>query len=185
MVSDPVGMHYVESFARPGGNVTGFTPFEPSLGGKWLATLKEIAPQVEHIGLIYNPEPGNNAGAFRNAIDESATQLKIASIESPGGDSADIERLITDLGKKPHSGLIFLPDALTFFLREQMVPLVNRNRLPAIYPLRDFCTAGGLISYGVDINLVVRGAATYVDRILRGRGRPSFPFRPPPTSNWW
>lgn len=179
MVSDPVGMRYVESFAHPGGNVTGFTPFEPSLGGKWLSVLKEIAPQIEHIGLIYNPEPGNNAGAFRKAIDEFATQLRIASIENPAGDSADIERLITDLGTKPDSGLIFLPDSLTSDRREEMVALVNRNRLPAIYPLRYFCTAGGLISYGVDLSLVLRGAATYVDRILRGAKPSELPVQAP------
>jgi len=167
MVSDPVGMRYVESFAHPGGNVTGFTPFEPSLGGKWLSVLKEIAPQIEHIGLIYNPEPGNNAGAFRKAI------------ENPAGDSADIERLITDLGTKPDSGLIFLPDSLTSDRREEMVALVNRNRLPAIYPLRYFCTAGGLISYGVDLSLVLRGAATYVDRILRGAKPSELPVQAP------
>jgi len=179
MVSDPVGMRYVESFAHPGRNVTGFTPFEPSLGGKWLSVLKEIAPQIEHIGLIYNPEPGNNAGAFRKAIDEFATQLRIASIENPAGDSADIERLITDLGTKPDSGLIFLPDSLTSDRREEMVALVNRNRLPAIYPLRYFCTAGGLISYGVDLSLVLRGAATYVDRILRGAKPSELPVQAP------
>ena len=179
MVSDPVGMRYVESFAHPGGNVTGFTPFEPSFGGKWLSVLKEIAPQIEHIGLIYNPEPGNNAGAFRKAIDEFATQLRIASIENPAGDSADIERLITDLGTKPDSGLIFLPDSLTSDRREEMVALVNRNRLPAIYPLRYFCTAGGLISYGVDLSLVLRGAATYVDRILRGAKPSELPVQAP------
>jgi len=179
MVSDPIGMRYVESFAHPGGNVTGFTPFEPSLGGKWLATLKEIAPQIEHIGLIYNPEPGNNAGAFRKAIDDIAAQLGISSIENPSGDSADIARLIADLGKRPNSGLIFLPDSLTSDRREQMVELVNRARLPAIYPLRYFCTAGGLISYGVDLTLVIRGAATYVDRILRGAKASELPVQAP------
>jgi putative ABC transport system substrate-binding protein len=179
MVSDPIGMHYVESFARPGGNVTGFTPFEPSLGGKWLSTLKEVAPHIERIGLIYNPEPGNNAGAFRKAIDDTAAQLKISSIENPAGDSADIEHLITDLGKKPNSGLIFLPDSLTYDRREEMVALVNRNRLPAIYPLRYFCTTGGLISYGVDINRVIRGSATYVDRILRGARPSELPVQAP------
>jgi putative ABC transport system substrate-binding protein len=76
MVSDPVGMHYVDSYPHPGRNIAGFTPFEPSLGAKWLSTLKEIAPDIEHIGLVYNPEPGNNAAAFRKAIDEVAAQLK-------------------------------------------------------------------------------------------------------------
>jgi putative tryptophan/tyrosine transport system substrate-binding protein len=71
MVSDPVGMHYVERFSRPGGNATGFTPFEPSLGGKWVQLLKEMTPNIEHIGIVYNPEPGNNSQAFRKSIDEA------------------------------------------------------------------------------------------------------------------
>src|SRR6478672_10061079 len=110
MVSDPVGMHYVESFSRPGGNVTGFTPFEPSLGGKWAALIKEVAPNVEHLGIVYNPEPGNNSSAFRGSIDEVASKVGISSIMTPKGDSFDIDRLIRSL-KEPNGGLIFLPDA--------------------------------------------------------------------------
>src|SRR3984893_11109748 len=113
MVSDPVGMHYVESFSRPGGNVTGFTPFEPTLGCKWLSLLKEAAPNVEHIGIVYNPEPGNNSSAFRKSIDEVASKLGIVSVETPIGDSSDIDRLIRSLKDEPNCGLIFLPDAIT------------------------------------------------------------------------
>src|ERR1035437_856074 len=151
MVSDPVGMHYIESFSRPGGNVTGFTPFEPSLGGKWVSMIKEVAPNVEHIGIVYNPEPGNNSSAFRKSIDEVASKVGIASIETPSGDSSDIDRLIRSLKDEPNSGLIFLPDAITFVRRVQITALVAQCRLPAIYPLRFFCEAGGLMSYGVKI----------------------------------
>ena len=105
LVSDPVGMGYVESFSRPGGNVTGFTPFEPSLGGKWVSLLKEIAPSIQNIGLVYNPEPGNNAAAFRKSIDEIANRCGIVSIEEPVGDSSSIQRLILSLKDKPQSGL--------------------------------------------------------------------------------
>ena len=94
MVSDPVGMHYVESFSRPGGNATGFTPFEPTLGGKWVSLLKEAAPNIEHIGVVYNPEPGNNSSAFRKSIDEVVNKVGIVSVETPSGDSSDIDRLI-------------------------------------------------------------------------------------------
>ena len=113
------------------------------------------------------------------AVDKVAAQLKIASIENPAGDRADIERLIRDLGQKPGSGLIFLPDALTSARHEQIVSLVNGLRLPAIYPLRYFCTAGGLVSYGVDQDKVIRGAATYVDRILRGAKPEDLPVQAP------
>jgi putative tryptophan/tyrosine transport system substrate-binding protein len=179
MVSDPVGMHYVESFSRPGGNVTGFTPFEPSLGGKWVSLIKEVAPNVEHIGIVYNPEPGNNSSAFRKSIDEVASKVGIASIETPSGDSSDIDRLIRSLKDEPNSGLIFLPDAITSVRRVQITALVAQCRLPAIYPLRIFCEAGGLMSYGVKIEKIFAGAASYVDRILRGANPAELPVQVP------
>jgi putative ABC transport system substrate-binding protein len=179
MVSDPVGMHYVESFSRPGGNVTGFTPFEPSLGGKWVSLIKEVAPAIEHIGIVYNPEPGNNSSAFRKSIDEVASKVGIVSIETPNGDSSDIDRLIRSLKDEPNSGLIFLPDAITFVRRVQIAVLVAQCRLPAIYPLRYFCEAGGLMSYGVKIEKIIADAASYVDRILRGASPAELPVQAP------
>ena len=179
MVSDPVGMRYVESFSRPGGNVTGFTPFEPSLGGKWVSLIKEVVPNVEHIGIVYNPEPGNNSAAFRNSIDEIAGKVGIASIETPSGDSSDIERLIRSLKDRPNSGLIFLPDAITFVRRVQVTALVAECKLPAIYPFRFFCDAGGLVSYGVKIEKIIASAASYVDRILRGTNPAELPVQAP------
>ena len=179
MVSDPVGMHYVESFSKPGGNVTGFTPFEPSLGGKWVALIKEVAPNVEHIGIVYNPEPGNNSSAFRKSIDEVASKAGIASIKTPSGDSSDIDRLIRSLKDEPNSGLIFLPDAITAVRRVQITALVAQCRLPAIYPLRLFCDAGGLVSYGVNVDKNIAGAASYIDRILRGANPAELPVQAP------
>ncbi len=179
MVSDPVGMHYVESFSKPGGTVTGFTPFEPSLGGKWVSLLKEVAPNVEHIGIVYNPEPGNNSAKFRNSIDDVANKVGIASIETPSGDSSDIDRLIRSLKDEPNAGLIFLPDAITSARRVQITALAAQCRLPAIYPLRQFCEAGGLISYGVKIDNIVRGAVSYIDRILRGANPAELPVQAP------
>jgi putative ABC transport system substrate-binding protein len=179
MVSDPVGMHYVESFSRPGGNATGFTPFEPSLGGKWVSLLKEAAPSVEHIGIVYNLEPGNNSLAFRKSIDEVANKIGIASIETPSGDSSDIDRLIRSLKDEPNNGLIFLPDAITGVRRVQITALVAQCRLPAIYPLRLFCEVGGLMSYGVKTEKIVAGAASYVDRILRGANPAELPVQAP------
>jgi putative tryptophan/tyrosine transport system substrate-binding protein len=179
MVSDPVGMHYVESFSRPGGNVTGFAPFEPTLGGKWASLLKEAAPNVEHLGIVYNPEPGNNSEAFRKSIDEAAKQLEIISIETPSGDSSDINRLIRSLKDEPNNGLIFLPDAITAVRRVQITALVMECRLPAIYPLRLFCEVGGLMSYGVKVDKIIAGAASYVDRILRGANPAELPVQAP------
>ena len=179
MVSDPIGMHYVESFSKPGSNVTGFTPFEPSLGGKWVSLLKEVAPNVEHIGIMYNPEPGNNSAKFHDSIYDAAKQAGIASIETPSGASSDIDRLIRALKDKPNSGLIFLPDAITSARRVEITTLVAKCGLPAIYPLRFFCEAGGLISYGVKIDSIIRGALSYVDRILRGANPAELPVQAP------
>jgi putative tryptophan/tyrosine transport system substrate-binding protein len=179
MVSDPVGMHYVESFSRPGGNATGFTPFEPTLGGKWVSLLKEAAPNIEHIGVVYNPEPGNNSSAFRKSIDEVVNKVGIVSVETPSGDSSDIDRLIRSLKDEPNSGLVFLPDAITGARRVQITALVAQCRLPAIYPLRLFCEAGGLMSYGVKIDKILAGAASYVDRILRGANPAELPVQAP------
>jgi len=178
-VSDPVGMHYVESLSRPGGNATGFTPFEPSLGGKWVSLLKEAAPNVEHLGIVYNPEPGNNSAAFRKSIDEVSNQLEINSIETPSGDSSDIDRLIHSLKDKPNSGLVFLPDAITAVRRVQITALVAQCRLPAVYPLRSYCEVGGLMSYGVKTDKLLADAASYVDRILRGAKPAELPVQAP------
>jgi putative tryptophan/tyrosine transport system substrate-binding protein len=179
MVSDPVGMHYVESFARPGGNVTGFTPFEPSLGGKWVALLKEIAPGVDRLGIIYNPEPGNNAAAFRKSIDEVAKKTGITSIETPQADMAGIEHLIFSMKGGANCGLVFLPDAITSVHRDRLTAMVAECRIPAVYPLRLFCDAGGLIAYGPDFKKIYAGAATYVDQILRGANPAEMPVQAP------
>jgi putative ABC transport system substrate-binding protein len=178
-VSDPVGMHYVESLSKPGGNATGFTPFEPSLGGKWVSLLKEAAPNVTHLGIVYNPKPGNNSAAFRKSIDEVANQLEIISIETPSGDSSDIDRLIHSLKDEPNSGLVFLPDAITGARRVQITALVAQCRLPAIYPLRSFCEVGGLMSYGVKTDKLLADAATYIDLILRGANPAELPVQAP------
>jgi putative tryptophan/tyrosine transport system substrate-binding protein len=178
MVSDPVGMHYVNSFSQPGRNVTGFTPFVPTLGGKWVSILKEVSPGIRRIGLVYNPEPGNNAAAFRKPIDEIADKSGIVAVEAPIGDSSSIERLILSL-KGTDSGLVFLPDAFTWPQRSHFAALVGQCQLPAIYPLRAFAESGGLMSYGVDIKKVTIGAATYVDRILRGAKPAELPVQAP------
>ena len=179
MVSDPVGMHYVESFAHPGGNITGFTPFEPSLGGKWVSLLKEIAPAVDRLGIIYNPEPGNNAAAFRESIDEIAKKTGITSIETPQADMGGIEHLILSMKGAPNCGLVFLPDAITAVHRDRLTAIVAECRIPAVYSLRIFCDAGGLIAYGPDLKKIYAGAAGYVDQILRGAKPAEMPVQAP------
>jgi putative ABC transport system substrate-binding protein len=179
MVSDPVGMGYIDSLARPGRNVTGFTPFEPSLGSKWLSLLKEIAPNVEHVGLLFNPETGNNAASFAQPIELAAPSLGVKSIVSPRKESAEIEGIISFLSQVPNGGLIFLPDAFTAARREKLIALIARHRVPATYPLRMFTAAGGLVSYGIHIDQLHRQAISYVDRILRGSRPADLPVQAP------
>jgi putative ABC transport system substrate-binding protein len=128
---------------------------------------------------MYNPEPSNNSSAFLKSIDEVANKIGIASIEAPSGDSSDIDRLIRSLKDKPNSGLIFLPDAITAARRVQITALVAQCRLPAIYPLRLFCEAGGLLSCGVKTDKLLADAASYVDRILRGANPAELPVQAP------
>jgi putative ABC transport system substrate-binding protein len=179
MVSDPVGMQYVDSMARPGRNVTGFTPFEPSLGSKWLSLLKEIAPNVEHVGLLFNPERGNNAAAFVRPIELAASSFGVKSIVSPQKDSAEIDDIILAQSQVPNGGLIFLPDAFTAVHRQRLIALIAKHHLPATYPLRMFSVAGGLMSYGIDIDHLFQQAASYVDRILRGARPGDLPVQAP------
>ena len=142
-VSDPVGVGYVDSLARPGHSVTGLTPFVPSLGSKWLSFLKQLAPSIQDAGVIFNPEPGNNSGSFLRAIESAAPSLAVKTIVTPHTNSADIERTIVGLGNTSGtSGLVFLPDALTYVRRNQIVRLIAQQHIPAIYPWRDFVLAG-------------------------------------------
>ena len=145
------------------------------------ADARTFASSIERYALhsVYNPEPGNNSSAFRKSIDQVANKVGIASIETPSGDSSDIDRLIRSLKDVPNSGLIFLPDAITGVRRVQITALVAQCRLPAIYPLRLFCDAGGLMSYGVNIDKNIAGAASYVDRILRGANPAELPVQAP------
>jgi putative ABC transport system substrate-binding protein len=179
MVSDPVGMGYVDSFARPGRNVTGFTPFDPLLGGKWLSLLKEIAPSVERVGVLFNPEPGNNSQSFVGPIEAAAPLSQIKSIVKPLRDVSEVEQIVTALSSTRGSGLIFLPDAFTSAHRETIVALVAKHNVPAIYPFRSFSAAGGLMSYGINAIQLFRQSASYVDRVLRGTRPGELPVQAP------
>jgi ABC-type uncharacterized transport system substrate-binding protein len=182
-VSDPVGVGYVDSLARPGHSVTGLTPFEPSLGSKWLSFLKQLAPSIQDAGVIFNPEPGNNSGSFLRAIESAAPSLAVKTIVTPHTNSADIERTIVGLGNTSgKSGLVFLPDALTYVRRNQIVQLIAQQHIPAIYPWRDFVLAGGLMSYGPHeayADEMFRQGTNYVNRILNGEKPAEMPVQAP------
>jgi putative ABC transport system substrate-binding protein len=166
-VGDPLASGLVHSLARPGGNVTGFTAVESSIGGKWVELLKEIAPRVERLLLVFNPQ--NPTWKFHVPTTEAAASalalpVTTASARSP----ADIESAIVAFANKPNGGMIVLPSPFAQAHRELTIALAAKYRLPAMYGVRTYVTDGGLISYSSDWVEQYRQAARYVDRILKG-----------------
>ena len=178
-VADPVGGGYVASLSRPGGNITGFTNFEFTIGGKWLQTLKDLAPSVTRVAIVYSPETKAYA-AFLPEIERVGPSLGV-SVTAAGvhGDAAEIERVITAHGQETGGGLIVLPHAITTMYRKLIIDLASTHRLPANYPYRYFAADGGLIAYGVDGIHLSREAASYVDRILKGAKPGDLPVQQP------
>jgi putative ABC transport system substrate-binding protein len=168
MVADPVGSGFVASFARPGGNFTGFSNFVPSLAGKWVELLKELAPRVERIALLYKPETAPFAGSYLTESGVAAKSLGVTVIPLPVRDISEMERLIATLGSGPQAGLVALPDIFTYANRERIITLAAQYRIPAVHYHHAFPAHGGLMSYGVNVPDLFRRAAAYVDRILRG-----------------
>jgi len=178
-VTDPVGSGFVASLARPGGNITGFSSFEPLMGGKWVQLLKEIAPRATRIALISNPDTDPQTRFYSSSIEVAATSLSVKLTATPVHDSAEIESAITALGRDTGSGLIVLSGLFTFAHRELIVRLADHYRVPAVYPYREFVESGGLLSYGVDLAAQFRQAAPYVDRILKGEKPADLPVQAP------
>jgi putative ABC transport system substrate-binding protein len=170
VVSDPIGTGLVQSFAHPGGNITGFTNFlEPSIVVKWVELLKEIAPGVSRVGILFNPKLAVGGGMyFAKPVEASAPALGIKAIQLPVQTPADIEQAIETFAREPGGGLITPPDVTILPHRDVILVLTARHRLPAVYPYRFFVSSGGLMSYGMDYTDVFLGAASYVDRILKG-----------------
>jgi putative tryptophan/tyrosine transport system substrate-binding protein len=168
-VSDPVGSGLIASIARPGGNTTGFTNFEPSLTGKWLELLKEIAPGTVRVAVIFNPKTAPGGGAFfLGPFEQVARSFAIEPIVAPVADAAQTESALAAIGRDVGGGLIVMPDAFTTVHRKMIITLAAQHRFPAIYPYRYEVVDGGLMSYGVDTVDLFRRAASYVDRILKG-----------------
>ena len=166
-VSDPVGGGLVATLARPGGNITGFTSFEYSFGGKWLEMLKEVAPMTTRVLVMGNAKSPSWEG-YRKAFEPAAQALGIEVSAAGVGSTADIERVIDAFAGGTGGGLVVLPDTLTLNNRDVFVARAARHRLPAIYPYRNFPLVGGLMSFGPATVDMYKSAATYVDRILKG-----------------
>ena len=166
-VADPVGTGIVASLAKPGGTTTGFANYEYAMGGKWLETLKEIAPGVSRFAVMQAVSNPSFAG-FMREIESAATRLQVQVTAMPVGNETEIENRIDLLGRQPNVGLIVLPDGLLIGHRDLIVRLVARNKIPTIYSERVFASIGGLISYAYDAVAQFGQTASYVDRILKG-----------------
>ena len=177
-VGDPIGSGFVTTLARPTGNVTGFATNEPSMGSKWLETLREIAPQVEHVGFMLAPEGPANVG-FLKAAEAAAPSLKVRLTALGVHSTDEIERSVSTFAAEPNRGLIIAPTAVTFVNSKLIVELAARYRLPAIYSLAYYTKAGGLISYGLDQVVQFRQGAAYADRILKGAKVAELPVQYP------
>ena len=176
-VTDPVGSGFVDSLARPGGNVTGFLSFEYGLSGKWLELLKDIAPSVKQAAVLRDPviAGAGQYGAIQSVAPSFGVELRPVNVHGP----EEIERAVAAVADSPNSGLIVTASGLAFMHRELIVALAARNRLPAVYFQRSFVAGGGLISYGIDLVDQYRRAAGYVDRILKGEKPADLPVQAP------
>jgi putative ABC transport system substrate-binding protein len=181
VVSDPVGSGFVVSLPRPGGNITGFINIEASLSGKWVEILKEIVPRIARAALMFNPETAPYFAFYQQPFEAAARSNGVEPIAAPIRTVADIERVCQNLGERPDTGLVLLPDVyLTTTTNLALVTsLVTRYRVPTIFPYRYMVAAGGLISYGIDIVDLWRRAPTYVDRILKGARPADLPVQLP------
>jgi putative ABC transport system substrate-binding protein len=179
-VADPIGSGFVASLARPGGNITGFMLFEASITGKWLAMLKEVAPDLARAALVINPKSAPYVQFYLRAAQAAASSLGIdlvlAAIDNA---PTEIEQAIAAFARVPNGGLVLVPDTNTNLHRDLMIRLAARYRLPAVYSDRFFVTAGGLMCYSTDRADQFRTAASYVDRILRGAKATDLPVQAP------
>ncbi len=167
--SDPVGEGFAGSLARPDGNVTGFTNSFQSMGGKWVELLKQIAPNLTRVGIIFNPATAAGSGSYFLPSFEAAAQANAMSASAvPVRAREDIDQVLSAFGREPGSGLIVMPDNFTSLHRSLVIAQMTKHRMPAIYPFRYFAEEGGLMSYGVDLLELYKRTPSYVDRILRG-----------------
>jgi putative ABC transport system substrate-binding protein len=176
-VGDPVDGGFVTNLARPGGNITGFSPFEPDMGGKWLGVLKEAAPNLHRAAVLFGPDAPIDR-AMLSVAETVAPSLGV-TLNAVNVLDGNVERTIADFSNERDGGLLVLPHRYTLANRGSIIILAAAHRLPAVYPFRYFATEGGLLAYGPDQIDQWRGAATYVDRILRGEKPGDLPVQTP------
>jgi putative ABC transport system substrate-binding protein len=178
-VSDPVGQGLVSSLAHPGGNITGFSNFEPGIGGKWLGLLREIVPHTTRVAVMFNPATSPYNERFQRSVEDAAHSLNVEVMQALVHDDGEIEGVFERLASASNSALIVPADTFTYFRSPMIVALSTKYRLPAIYALRRFAVDGGLVDYGVDLYDQIRSAASYVDRIIKGAKPSDLPIQQP------
>jgi putative tryptophan/tyrosine transport system substrate-binding protein len=179
---DPVGRGLVDSLARPGRNLTGLTHFEPAMGGKWLALLKEMAPETARAAFLYNPETasrGAGSGVYVQSFESFAAALAVRPVMMRARDAAELRHALDAFAREPNGAVLVPPDIFNTMHRAAIVDTAVRHRLPTIFPYRLYVAEGGLMSYGVDLLDLYRGAASYVDRILKGENPAEMPVQQP------
>jgi putative tryptophan/tyrosine transport system substrate-binding protein len=175
----PVERGFVASLARPGGNITGFTNFEPSIGGKWLGLLKEVAPKLARSATMFNSEGAPHAPFLQRSIEEASQALGITTIAAPVRTDADVDNVVASLAQDGDGALIVIPDPFTIAHRQAIIRAAATDRVPTMYSYRAFVDDGGLMGYSADIPEQYRGAANYVDRILKGAKPADLPVQAP------
>jgi len=178
-VADPISSGFVTNLGRPGGNVTGFALYEPSMGGKWLELLKQIAPGVTRVALLFNPTTSVPIKFYMASIQAAASSFAVQTSTAPVHAKDEIEGVIAALAGNPGAGLIVMPDLFNTTNRDLIIAVAARYRVPAIYFFRSFADSGGLISYGPDFAEQYPQAAEYIDRILKGEKPADLPIQMP------
>ena len=179
IVSDPVGSGFVKTLSRPGGNITGFINLEASLVQKWLELLKELAPQITRVAVIYNPQTAPYTDYYLRPLNDAAQKFAVKIVPVIARSAAEIGDAITALGREAGNGLIVMTDSFMFVHRKLIIERTAREKIPATYWVGNIPAEGGLISYGVDYLELFRRAAPYVDRILRGAKPADLPVEQP------
>jgi putative ABC transport system substrate-binding protein len=178
--SDPVGDGFVPSLARPGGNATGFTNNLASMGGKWLELLRELAPGVTRVGIMFNRTTAPSSGTYFLEPTERAAKLAgVHSFATPLSDSTDVESVFSSIASEPGGGLMVIPDNYTTIHRQLITAKAIQYQIPAIYPFRYFAVEGGLLSYGADLIDLYRRTGSLIDRILKGAKPAELPIQSP------
>ena len=178
-ITDPIGSGFVASFPRPGGNVTGFILMEPTMAGKWLELLKEVAPRVNRVAFLFNPATAAYLEYYMNPFKAAASSFGVEAIAAPVHDRSELESVFATQAREPNGSLIVMPDSFLNAHRVEIKSLAARYRLPAVYPYRLYTKVGGLLSYGNDVFDNYRRAAGYVDRILKGEKPADLPVQAP------